>query len=57
MTGSSVGTQWTAAAEIGRTEYVPTSRSEAVVRDFVSVDGADQPFGQATYRRVGSTGR
>ena len=57
LTDSSVVTRWTAAAETGRTEYVLLSPNEAVVRDFVIVDGADQPFGEATYRRVGQTGR
>jgi hypothetical protein len=36
----------------GRTEYVVRPPDSVVVRDFVSVDGSERPFAEATYRRA-----
>ena len=52
LTDSSITTEWSAATERGRTEYVVRSASEVVVRDFVYVDGVARPFGEAVYRRA-----
>ena len=51
VTDSSVVTNWIAEAEEGRTEYVVRASTGLVVRDFVTVDGAERPFAEASYRR------
>lgn len=55
VTDSSLVTTWTADAERGRTEYVIRSADEIVVLDHVEVDGDLRPFGEANYRRAGSS--
>ena len=50
ITEDAVITTWTAPAERGRTEY-RLEGAGAIVRDFVEVDGALRPFGEATYTR------
>jgi hypothetical protein len=52
LTDSSVVTTWTADTEAGRTEYIVRAPDSVVVRDFVSVDGSERPFAEATYRRA-----
>lgn len=54
-TDSSLVTTWTADAERGRTEYVIRSADEILVLDHVESDGALRPFGEARYRRAGSS--
>lgn len=51
VTDSTVATEWTAPTERGRTEYLASATGEVVVRDWVQVDGAWRPFGEARYRR------
>ncbi len=57
MNDSSIVTEWVAPTETGRTEYVVRSPDEAVVRDFVIVDGVPQLFGEGRYRRARAPGR
>ncbi len=54
---SSVITNWTAATERGRTEYL-IEEGAVIVRDYVEADGEMRLFGEARYRRVngGTTG-
>lgn len=52
FTDTSVVTNWTAAAEAGRTEYIVRSRDTVIVRDFVSSNGSERLFAEATYRRA-----
>jgi hypothetical protein len=52
LTDTTVVTNWTAAAEEGRTEYVVRSPDEVVVRDFVYADGSERMFAEATYHRT-----
>ena len=54
---SSVVTDWTAPAETGRTEYVVTSPTEVVVRDYVMSNGAPRLFAEGRYVRAGPGGR
>ena len=55
LTDSTVITNWTAATEEGRTEYVLRSSDEIVVRDIVYVDGSERLFAEASYTREASS--
>lgn len=51
LTDTTLTTRWTAPTETGRTEYVVRSPDSVIVRDYVSADGGERLFAEATYRR------